>query len=86
MWMSVNNYIFKKREIVYINNKFNFTGTDDAWALLLLLKTEKLANLKIKAITCVHGNTNVKNVSANVIRILSIANRTDVSFILYIIV
>lgn len=53
-------------------------GTDDAWALLLLLKCEKKFNMKVEAITCTHGNTDVHNVALNVLRILSAVGRLDV--------
>ncbi|XP_035791995.1 uncharacterized protein C1683.06c-like [Anopheles albimanus] len=53
-------------------------GTDDAWALLMLLKAEQRYNLQVIAITCVHGNTDVDNVTTNVRRILTAIDRTDV--------
>ncbi|XP_062551682.1 pyrimidine-specific ribonucleoside hydrolase RihA-like [Armigeres subalbatus] len=53
-------------------------GTDDAWALLLLLKCEKKFNLKVEAITCTHGNTDVHNAARNVLRVLAAIGRTDV--------
>ncbi|XP_050099802.1 uncharacterized protein LOC126580015 [Anopheles aquasalis] len=53
-------------------------GTDDAWALLMLLRAEKRYNLQVIAITCVHGNTDVDNVTSNVLRILTAIDRTDV--------
>ncbi|XP_055637463.1 nucleoside hydrolase-like [Toxorhynchites rutilus septentrionalis] len=53
-------------------------GTDDAWALLLLLKCEKKFNIKVEAITCTHGNTDVHNVALNVLRILGAVDRLDV--------
>lgn len=56
-------------------------GTDDAWALLMLLKAEKeLKNIKLLAITCVHGNTTLENVIKNTYRVLHGVNRTDVIF------
>lgn len=55
-------------------------GTDDAWALMMLIKAEKiLKNIKILAITCVHGNTQIENVVKNTYRILHGLNRTDVT-------
>lgn len=54
-------------------------GTDDAWAILLLLNNEKRANYKIKAITCVYGNSSVKNIGKNVLRVLETVDRLDVS-------
>ncbi|XP_058816431.1 nucleoside hydrolase-like [Topomyia yanbarensis] len=53
-------------------------GTDDAWALLLLLKCEKKFNFKVEAITCTHGNTDVDNGARNVVRVLAAIDRTDV--------
>lgn len=54
-------------------------GTDDAWALFLLIRAElECSNIKILAITCVHGNTSVKYAVRNTYRILNILNRTDV--------
>lgn len=54
------------------------TGVDDAWALLILLKAEKLKKCKILGITCVTGNTNCNNSAINTLRILNIVNRTDI--------
>lgn len=54
-------------------------GSDDSWALQMLLKGEKkLKNVKIVAITTVNGNTTVENVIKNTYRILDGAGRTDV--------
>lgn len=56
-------------------------GTDDAWALLMLLKAEKcFQNIKILAITCVSGNTSLENVVKNTYYMLHSAGRTDVGF------
>lgn len=48
------------------------TGTDDAWALIALLKSQeaKIADFEVVAITCVDGNTNVENSSVNSLFIL----------------
>lgn len=55
-------------------------GGDDAWALQMLLKAEKvLGNVKLLAITTIAGNTSVDNVIKNTYRILDGLNRTDVS-------
>ena len=58
-------------------------GGDDALAILLALKYEALHNREIAiiAITCTHGNTEEKNVELNVLKILTIAERNDVSHI-----
>lgn len=53
-------------------------GTDDAWALIMLLKAERTHNLKLLAITCVGGNTAVQSVVTNTMRVLELLNRTDV--------
>lgn len=54
-------------------------GSDDAWALLMLLQAEKhMQNYKIIGITCVHGNTTMQNVIRNTVRILEDAGRGDV--------
>ena len=57
-------------------------GGDDAVALLLLLATNKV---NVVAITSIYGNTYEENVQKNILKILTIANRTNVSIIfLYI--
>lgn len=53
-------------------------GTDDAWALIMLLKAERTHNIKVLAITCVAGNTTVQNVAINTMRVLQLLNRSDV--------
>lgn len=53
-------------------------GIDDAWALLMLLKAEQVRNIKVIAVTVVHGNTTVDYAADNCLRILSSADRTDV--------
>lgn len=54
-------------------------GTDDAWALLMLLKAEKcLKNIEILAVTCVFGNTSLDNVIKNTYHILHSMDRSDV--------
>lgn len=54
-------------------------GADDAWALQMLLKAEKLMkNIKVIAITTVFGNTTVENAIKNTYRILDGLERTDV--------
>uniref|UniRef100_A0A182P6Y1 Inosine/uridine-preferring nucleoside hydrolase domain-containing protein n=1 Tax=Anopheles epiroticus TaxID=199890 RepID=A0A182P6Y1_9DIPT len=53
-------------------------GTDDAWALWMLLKGEKTYGYEVIAITCVNGNTNVENVVENTLTLLSAMGRTDV--------
>lgn len=54
-------------------------GTDDAWALAVLLKAEKTQNVQILAITLVGGNTAIHHAVNNVARVLEAFDRTDVS-------
>uniref|UniRef100_A0A182JZQ1 Inosine/uridine-preferring nucleoside hydrolase domain-containing protein n=1 Tax=Anopheles christyi TaxID=43041 RepID=A0A182JZQ1_9DIPT len=53
-------------------------GTDDAWALWMLLQGEKSFGYEVIAITCVNGNTDVTNVVENTLTLLSAMGRTDV--------
>lgn len=54
-------------------------GSDDGWALQMMLKAEKHFNdIKILAITTVNGNTTVENALKNTYRILDGLGRTDV--------
>lgn len=56
-------------------------GVDDAVALFLALGYEARqlnSNIRIMAITCVFGNTNVNNVAQNVLKVLKTANRLDI--------
>lgn len=54
-------------------------GTDDAWALLMLIKAEKeLKKFKILGVTCVFGNADATNVTKNTIRVLDSLDRQDV--------
>lgn len=56
-------------------------GSDDAWALQMILKAEKsLKMVKVLAITTVSGNTTNENVIKNTYRILDGLDRTDVCF------
>lgn len=61
-------------------------GTDDAWAILLLLNNEIKSNFKIKAITCVFGNSSVGNIGKNVLRVLETVDRLDVSLLYFLLV
>lgn len=54
-------------------------GLDDSVALFLYLYAQMLGLIKIVGIFCGHGNTDLDNVVRNVVRILVVANRTDVS-------
>ena len=47
-------------------------GIDDAMALVLALDSHKRGEVDIRAITCVNGNTTVKNSQVNVLRILDV--------------
>ena len=51
-------------------------GNDDATAILMALNDP---DVDVKAITCVEGNTDVKQTARNALRTLHIANRLDVS-------
>lgn len=62
----------KRRVILDID-----AGTDDAFALILLLHKEK--NIDIVGITCVNGNTSIENVYNNVTRLLKLCEREEVS-------
>lgn len=53
-------------------------GTDDAWALFMLLKAERKYNVKILGVTISQGNTSVENATENALRVLSSADRLDV--------
>lgn len=54
-------------------------GSDDAWALQMILKAEQhLKNVKLLAITTMNGNTTVENAIKNTYRLLDGVNRTDV--------
>lgn len=54
-------------------------GVDDFLAILLLLYAEIKRQIKIEAIICTMGNTDVENVCKNVVKLLEITRRTDVS-------
>lgn len=54
-------------------------GSDDAWALQMMLKAEELLkNIRVIAITTVCGNTSIENVIKNTYHILNGIDRTDV--------
>lgn len=55
-------------------------GGDDALALMLALMYEvKTHDIEILAITCTYGNTYLDNVTQNVLKTLTITNRSNVS-------
>lgn len=54
-------------------------GVDDFLALLLLLNAEKKQQIKIEAIICSMGNADVEDVCKNVVKLLEITKRIDVS-------
>jgi purine nucleosidase len=56
-------------------------GTDDALALYMLLAAEKKNLIKLLAVTCVSGNTDVHNGTRNALRVLQSINRLDVSIV-----
>ena len=51
-------------------------GNDDASAILMALSDPEV---DLIAITCVEGNTNVRQTALNALRTLQVANRLDVS-------
>ncbi|XP_061400333.1 uncharacterized protein LOC133336051 [Musca vetustissima] len=68
-------------------------GNDDAWALIMLIKAEKLLKdlalkgrrvngavkpFKILGVTCVRGNTDVDNGVENALRVLDAVDRLDI--------
>lgn len=59
-------------------------GSDDAWALLFLLKADRVKKVHLLGVTCSHGNTTVDNAVENTLRILELSNRSDVCIVLYI--
>ncbi len=54
-------------------------GVDDAGALMVALDAHKRGEIELCAITCVTGNTGVKNVLVNVFRVLDVMGCPDVS-------
>lgn len=57
-------------------------GTDDAWAIAMMLKAEQTHNIQIVAITTCMGNTSISNAVRNTARVLGAFKRTDVRFCL----
>lgn len=56
-------------------------GADDAVAIILTLLAESRMSeedLKVLAITCTYGNTYLKNVEQNVLKILTMLNQTNI--------
>ena len=51
-------------------------GTDDAGAIMMALAYQ---HVEVVAVTCVFGNTEVENVVNNVLRVLKLCGRLDVS-------
>ncbi|KAM9820264.1 inosine-uridine preferring nucleoside hydrolase-like [Neosynchiropus ocellatus] len=51
------------------------TGVDDAQAIIVALAAP---NVQIMGISCCHGNTPLKNVLKNTLRVLKVCNRLDV--------
>lgn len=60
------------------------TGNDDAWAIISLLRAEQILDFKVKAITCVNGNTTVDHSSMNTLLVLKTLNRLDIPVIFQI--
>lgn len=53
-------------------------GTDDAWAIYLMLDAEKRGLVKLRAITCIHGNSSIDHIGRNVLRVLKATDRLDI--------
>lgn len=51
-------------------------GVDDAIAIMMALSTP---DVEVLGITCCYGNTSVENVLRNVLRVLKVCDRLDVS-------
>lgn len=56
-------------------------GLDDAWGLLLLLRSNMSPKVEVLAVTCSFGNTSVDYVCSNVIRMLEALDSLHVSFL-----
>lgn len=54
-------------------------GTDDAWALKLLVDSEKSLNIKILGVLSSYGNAARNYTISNVFMILELLDRLDVS-------
>lgn len=53
-------------------------GTDDAWTLIAILRSEEKYNMELKAITIVPGNTEAHHAAQNTLLILDTMKRTDI--------
>lgn len=53
-------------------------GSDDAWAIISLLKCEERFGIKLKGITIANGNASVEKSSRNALLILKTFDRLDV--------
>ncbi|XP_014221187.1 uncharacterized protein LOC106648647 [Trichogramma pretiosum] len=53
-------------------------GSDDVFALAMLIAAHKLENIELLAITCVDGNTSVDNVVKNVFRTLHVCDASNI--------
>ncbi len=51
-------------------------GLDDAAAILMACASE---HVEVVAVTCVYGNTHLDQISTNVLRVLRLCGRLDVS-------
>ena len=54
-------------------------GIDDAQAIVMALDHP---DVEVLALTAVHGNTNAQQAGRNLLRVLKLVDRLDVSFIL----
>lgn len=59
-------------------------GPDDSAAILLTLSAfaQEVSDYEVVGITCVYGNTYENNVKINILKTLTVANSTHVSFLL----
>lgn len=60
------------------------SGLDDAVALFMVLEAHRRGLINVVAITTTHGNTSIKNVNKNVLRLLETVGMLDVSYFLAI--
>ncbi|XP_031830245.1 nucleoside hydrolase [Nomia melanderi] len=71
-WCSVRSINASEKVIIDTD-----AGADDAVAILLTLKSE-FKGFKVLAITCTYGNIYINNVVENVLKTLTIANRSNI--------
>lgn len=57
-------------------------GLDDAWGLLMLMRSNMRPKIEVLAVTCNFGNTSVDYVASNVIRMLEALDSLHVSLLI----